>query len=156
MCILFAVPLYSTMGSLITEMFGSDFILYPTPYVMLNCYIYIILLLVPISIVHELFHGLAYRLFGGKVKYGFRGIYAYTKEISGRAIWRSFFLIVLLSPLAAISIISLALGRWMGSMIFMLNLFGSSGDIYMALTLIRCSSESRIIDRSYGFDVLNT
>lgn len=155
-CILCAVFLYSAMSNLIRDMLGSEFIVYPTPYLLLNSYIYIILLIIPISVIHELLHGLAYRMFGGKVIYGFRGIYAYTREISGKSISRSLFLIVLLFPLAAISVISLSLGRWLGGMIFILNLFGSSGDIYMAILLSGYGSDSMIIDRTYGFDVINT
>ena len=38
--------------------------------------------------------------------------------------------------------------------VFFLNLIGGSGDIYMALFLCRFSYDSKIIDRSYGFDVV--
>ncbi|WP_077848217.1 DUF3267 domain-containing protein [Clostridium puniceum] len=72
------------------------------------------------SIVHEIIHGAAYKLFGGKVKFGFKGIYAYTMEISGKKITRLQFLIVLLAPLICISILSLLFPVWLGGMIFFL------------------------------------
>jgi len=93
-------------------------------------------------------------LFGGKVKFGFKGIYAYTMEISGKKMTRLQFLVVLLAPLTCISILSLLFAAWLGELIFYLNLIGSSGDIYMALFLCGFSYDSKIIDRSYGFDVV--
>ena len=97
---------------------------------------------------------MVYKLFGGKVKYGFKGIYAYTMETSGEEILRVKFLMVLLAPLVAMSVLSLFLPSWLGGMIFLLNLLGASGDIYMALFLCKFSYDSKIIDRIYGFDVM--
>jgi len=42
---------------------------------------------------------------------------------------------------------------WLGGMVFLLNLLGASGDIYMYLFLCKFNYESKIIYRSYGFDV---
>ena len=109
--------------------------------------------MIPISIVHEEIHGVAYKLFGGKIKYGFKGIYAYTMETSGKEILRVKFLIVLLAPLATMSVLSLFLPSWLGGMIFLLNLLGASGDIYMSLFLCKFNCDSKITDRIYGFDV---
>jgi hypothetical protein len=39
-------------------------------------------------------------------------------------------------------------------MVFLLNLLGSSGDIYLGFTLARYSSKSFIVDRKYGYDVI--
>lgn len=36
--------------------------------------IYLSLILIPINIVHELLHGVVYRVFGGKLKYDFNGM----------------------------------------------------------------------------------
>jgi len=110
--------------------------------------------MIPISIVHEGIHGLVYKVFGGKVKYGFKGIYAYTQEISEMPIDRVKFLIILLAPLAVMSIITLLLPLWLGGMIFFLNLLGASGDLYMSYKLIKYDYNSKIIDRKYGFDVV--
>ena len=157
-CFLISVILVLIMNpifdGILSYLFYQNIIYYPTKNLILNFCIYIIVLMIPISAVHEVIHGVAYKVFGGKVKYGFKGIYAYTMEISGEKITRLQFLIVLLAPLTCISILSLLFPAWLGGMIFFLNLIGASGDIYMALFLCRFSYDSRIIDRSYGFDVV--
>ncbi|MDP4147495.1 MAG: metalloprotease family protein [Bacillota bacterium] len=71
--------------------------------------IIIILLLVPVTIVHESIHGIAHIYFGGKVKFGFKWIYAYTEETSGRPIGAEAFCIVLLAPAAAITVMTFLL-----------------------------------------------
>ena len=139
---------------ILSDLFYGGIIFYPTKNLILNFNIYTMLLLIPITAVHETIHGAAYKVFGGKVKFGFKGIYAYTMETSGKKIPRLQFLIVLLSPLTVISILSLLFPGWLGRMIFFLNLIGASGDIYMALFLCRFSYDSKIIDRTYGFDVV--
>lgn len=122
--------------------------------IFLHFYIYVIFLMIPVSIVHELVHGFFYMMFGGRVRFGFKGIYMYTREISGKPIGRNKFLIILLMPLISISLLSCFIKN-LGGMAFLLNLLGSSGDMVMALALIRYSYDSRIIDREYGFDVIS-
>lgn len=117
--------------------------------------IFLSLILIPINIVHELLHGCVYRIFGGKLKYGFNGIYAYTLETTGISLLRIKFLLVLLAPVTVISIISLFIPGVMGGLIFILNLSGSTGDILMALYLCKFNNNCYIIDRKYGFDVVN-
>ena len=75
-------------------------------------------------------------------------------EISGKEILRVKFLMISLAPLVAMSVLSLFLPLCVGGMIFLLNLMGASGDIYMSLFLCKFNYESKIIDRSYGFDVV--
>ena len=104
---------------------------------------------------HELLHAIAYKIFGGKVRFGFKGIYAYTQEISERAFHRSAFLFILLAPVVFISLVSLLLPSSIGGLIFILNLLGSTGDLYMAFYLCRLKSNSYIIDKIYGFDIIN-
>lgn len=127
--------------------------IYMHGYAFLHFYIYVVLMMVPVSILHELVHGFTYTLFGGRVKFGFKGIYMYTREISGKPIRRVKFVIVLLMPLVFVSLLSCLLKKW-GGMVFLLNLLGSSGDIVMALALMRYSYQSRVVDREYGFDVI--
>ncbi|MBU3090573.1 DUF3267 domain-containing protein [Clostridium sp. CF011] len=110
--------------------------------------------MIPISIVHESIHGLAFLAFGGKVRYGFKGIYAYTQEISELPIDRTKFLIILMAPLTVLSIITLLLPIWLGGIIFLINLLGASGDLYMSFKLIRYDFNSKIVDKKYGFDVV--
>ncbi len=117
-------------------------------------YGFIIVLLIPIILVHEFIHGIAYTNFGGKVRYGFKGVYAYTQEISEIPIEKKKFAVILLAPLIIISLITIFIPGWLGGLIFLLNLLGSTGDIYMAITLSRYPANSTIIDRSYGYDVI--
>lgn len=119
----------------------------------LDFYLYIIMLMTIISIAHESIHGLAYSLLGGKVKFGFRVIYAYCREISSLKLSRTKFLLVLLAPLVSLSIASIVMAEYSG-IIFILNLLGSSGDIYMAFSLLKVKPENRIVDREYGYDVI--
>lgn len=144
----------SMVGNILDNFFLKPYIFYPTKYVVINFCIYVLLLMIPISIAHEGIHGLAYKVFGGKVKYGFKGIYAYTQEVSEIPIDRTKFLIILLAPLTVMSILTLVLPMWLGGIIFLLNLLGASGDLYMSYRLIRYDSNSKIVDRKYGFDVV--
>lgn len=106
------------------------------------------------TFVHEILHGLMYILFGGKVKFGLKLICAYTVETSGIILHRTKFLIVLLAPLTIISLLSLFLGSGFGGLIFIFNLLGSTGDLMMAFYLCKGNERSYIIDRDYGFDVI--
>ena len=115
---------------------------------------FIIVLLIPVILIHELIHGTVYTIFGGKVRYGFRGVYAYTQEISESPIEKKKFAVILLAPLIIISPITILVPGWLGGLIFLLNLLGSTGDMYMAITLAKYPANSKIIDRSYGYDVI--
>lgn len=132
----------------------SKVIDYPTPSMYVNFYFWILILLIPISVIHEATHGLFYIVFGGKVKFGFKFIYAYTMEVSGIVIERVKFLWVLMAPLIIISPLSLLLPKGIGGIVYFINLTGSCGDILMALTLCKYNSNSKIIDKPYGFDVI--
>lgn len=157
-CFLISIILVFIMNPIfngvLSYLFDKNIIYYPTKNLTFNFCIYIIVLIIPISVLHEMIHAAAYKVFGGKVKYGFNGIYAYTMEVSGKKITRLQFLIVLLAPLTCIAILSLLFPVWLGGMIFYINLIQASGDIYMTLFLCRFSYDSWIIDRSYGFDVV--
>lgn len=157
-CYVFALLISLVMNDFVNLIFDNyflqEFILYPTRRIIANFYIQITVLMVPITMIHELMHGAAYRIFGGKVKYGFKIIYAYTHEVSEVALNRSKFLVILLAPVVIISLLSLLLPAWIGGIIYFLNLLGSIGDLYMALILCRYRFDSKIIDRKYGFDVV--
>jgi len=122
--------------------------------------IYIVLLTGVVTLVHEFIHGIAYKIFGGTVKYGFKLIYAYTMETSGISLSKTQFLIVLLSPLVTISLLAFVFSSIIGCQIlcmgFIINFAGSSGDIVMALYLCKIEKNHRIIDRKYGFDIVKT
>ena len=152
--IIITLILWSIANGIIQNFILQDFMEYPTRLIVANFYIAIILLLIPIIAVHEAVHGITYIMFGGKVKYGFKGIYVYTQEVSELPIERTKFLIILLAPLTIMSIPTLLLPNWLGGMIFLLNLLESSGDLFMSFKLIGYDWNSKIIDRKYGFDVV--
>ncbi|WP_072985014.1 DUF3267 domain-containing protein [Clostridium cavendishii] len=116
-------------------------------------YLIIVLATIINTIVHELLHGLAYSIFGGKFKIGFKGIYAYTQETTGRKFSVTQFAIILLAPVMIISIFSLLMPLT-GGLVFFINLIGSTGDLIMAFWLIRVKKSSLIIDTDKGFDVI--
>lgn len=115
---------------------------------------YIVILSAFVTFLHELIHGAAYKIFGGKVRYGLKLIYAYTTEVSGLPLSRTKFLVVLLSPLAAISVFCLLIQFQIGAIAFVFNFAGSTGDILMSLYLLRVKKNYKIIDRIYGFEVV--
>ena len=112
------------------------------------------LMLVPISLAHELLHGLAYKCFGRKVKFGFKIIYAYTMDITGKPIEARKFLVVLLTPLVVMSIVGLLLNNFVGDIILILNTLGASGDIYMCYLVLKYGIDNKILDSPKGFDVI--
>jgi hypothetical protein len=145
---------YNYINNVIYNFLIKPFMCYPFQNLIINFYIYYIMLGVLVTIFHEALHGAAYKFFGGKVKFGFKVIFAYTMEISGKAIMRNKFLIVLLTPLVIITLVSLILPDWLGNMIFIINSLGSLGDILMALYLCKFNKNTKIVDKSYGFDVI--
>jgi hypothetical protein len=157
-CFLIGLLLAILLGTLVDRIL-IDYIVAITFYwsssnIIIKFFGFIIILLIPLILAHELIHGTAYTIFGGKVRYGFRGVYAYTQEISESPIEKKKFVIILLAPLIIISPITILVPGWFGGLIFLLNLLGSSGDIYMAITLAKYPANSKIIDRSYGYDVI--
>lgn len=120
----------------------------------INYWFYLVLANFSIAIVHELIHGLAFKFIGCRVKYGFKGVFAYTLETTGKAISRTSFLIVLIAPVTVISLISVLMGVHLGGLIYWINLIGSTGDLLMVFYLCKIECSSRIIDKSYGFDVI--
>lgn len=157
--ILMSIGLYLIMQDLLFNicfvLLIKNMIYKVTGYLLFDNMIFLSLIFIPLTITHELLHGAAYRIFGGKLKYGFNGIYTYTLEVSGIALQRTKFLLVLLAPVTFISFVSLLIPGVLGGIIFLLNLSGSMGDLLMAFYLCKLSNNSYIIDRKYGFDVID-
>ena len=152
--VIITLALWNNANIIIQNFILQDFIEYPTRIIVANIYIYIILLVMPIMAIHEAIYSISYIIFGGQFKYEFRGIYIYTMEISEKPIQRTKYLIMMLLPITVISLFSLFLPSWLGGMVYFLNLLGSSGDLYTAITLMNLQPESKIIIRKYGFDVI--
>lgn len=152
-----ALLLYYPINIILDSVLEFSYLSYPTKYILLNLYIYIIVLTIPVSLIHEQIHGLFYFIFGGKVRFGFKFIYAYTMEVSGIELSRNKFLIVLLMPLVLISLGILLLIKvnfFICAICFLINLFGSCGDLYMAFSLISEHYNVKIVDRPYGYDII--
>lgn len=154
MTFLICFIMHDCLVNISTGLIINNAIINITGNLLLDEIILFLLIFIPLNIVHELLHGSIYRLFGGKVKYGFKGICAYTQEISGIILHRNKFLLVLLAPVTVISIISTLIPGEIGGIVYFVNIAGSTGDILMALYLCKCNENSYIIDREYGFDVI--
>jgi hypothetical protein len=148
-----AAVLFGQIDTTIQNCFLSGILRYPTGNIFLNFLLFIILLMIPVSLLHEAVHGAVYKIFGGRIIFGFNGIYAYCREITGITLSRSKFIAILLSPLVSISLLTWLVPHWIVSMVIILNALGSSGDILMFLYL--CSKpRCRILDKEYGFDII--
>ena len=157
-CILLGIAILKCFDGFVDNILGNVFlsplIWFPTKYVILNFYMYALILMSPIVLVHEGIHGVVFKIFGGKVKFGFKGIYAYTMETSGKPIERIKFIIVLLAPLVVITIPCLLFFNVVTGLILLLNLIGATGDIYMTIVLMGCDRNTKVIDRIYGLDLV--
>jgi hypothetical protein len=125
-----------------------------TDNLIINFILAVFLFLVPITLLHEALHGISYLLFGGKVKFGLKGMNVYCQEISGIKLHRTKFLVVLLTPITIISLISLLLPESLRIVVITLNLIGCTGDLLMSLYLIKHDNNSYILDKNYGFDII--
>jgi hypothetical protein len=119
------------------------------------CRLYnIVLIMAPLLMIREAVHGILYRLFGGIVRYGIKRSCSFTVEISELPLKKAEFLLIILSPLTVISLICIIMPAEIGGMIYYLNLIVSAGDIYTAFSLFSVDSEARIVDKSYGYDII--
>ena len=146
--------LFNTEMSIFDNLSSKKFILYPTKYLIINLYVYKILLMVPVCFLHEMIHAFLFSLYGGKIKFEFKGLMFCAVEKSGIAIDRQKYLIILLSPLVLISLLSLFLPPWLGGVFFILNIVESSADIYKGINLCILDWNSKIVYKSYGYDVV--
>ncbi len=149
-----AAAMYRTIINIDEIFFSSKMAFLPTPIPIVSYFIVVILVLIPITAVHEVIHGAFYKIYGGRPVYGFKVVYAYTMEVTGKPILRNRFLLLLLAPVTIISVLCTLLPGIWGSAIMVLNLIGSSGDLYMAWSLRRLPCQCCIIDRPYGYEAI--
>ncbi|MFD3158865.1 DUF3267 domain-containing protein (plasmid) [Haloimpatiens sp. FM7330] len=154
--LLFIIIFYNKIMSSELDFLKATSNLYPLQYPILATMLIMLSLAVPITLVHEGIHAIFQKLYGGKVKFIFKIIYAAVQETSGNPLSLKQFTFVLLSPVIIISLICLLLPKWLGPLIFYTNLLGSFGDIYMTIGLLKYPTNSKIIDKSYGYLVINT
>ncbi|GAA0733728.1 DUF3267 domain-containing protein [Clostridium oceanicum] len=150
--IVFSIIFYDYLNSILFNFFKESINIFN--YSITLSFIFLTISMVIMIILHELIHGLSYTLFGGKVKYSFKFVYAATEEVTNKKVSINQFAIVLLAPVTIISILSLLLPSFLGSTVFICNLLGSIGDLYMAIGLIRYPLDSKIIDTAYGYKVI--
>jgi hypothetical protein len=76
-------------------------------------------------------------------------------KISGVVLHRNQFLIVLMAPVIVISLVTVLIPSYISMIVFVLNLIGSAGDLLMVFYLCKGNENSYVVDREYGFDMIN-
>ena len=126
-----------------------------------NCNIYILTpCLFATATIHEMFHGIAYKIFGGKLKFGVKLPFcAYCADISDNMYESWKMIIILLFPAILLSLV-----MFIGILLFnqtvfylgiciIINLAGATADIYYALMLATKYKDTIIKDTMDGFDI---
>jgi hypothetical protein len=142
------------INQLMFKLLFNDIIWNLTNNLVIDVILFFMILMIPVTIVHEWTHGMVYKLFGGKVKYEFKGIYIKAREASGMSIHRSKFLLILIAPMTVISLLSLLIPGWIGGMLLLLNIFKSTGDLLKIFYVFKSNGNECIIDRKDGFDIV--
>lgn len=117
--------------------------------------LFFLILMIPITMVHEWCHGILLKFFGGKVKYQWKGIYLSAKEVSKVPIQRTKFLLILLLPVTVISLIAKLIPGWLGGVVLVINLFKSTEDLLMISFLLKGNSNTYIICQEDGFEMVD-
>lgn len=118
-------------------------------------------------VVHELFHGLFVKIFGGKPKYGAALASKvlpvfYCTEKNGTSFNRKQFILILAAPLVAISslgIILMVLFPFLGPFLILslvANSSGAVGDLWMVSVLLKYPKHIEIIDKKDGIEIYGT
>lgn len=141
------------MGIMFRPVLDISFILNMSGYSAWNSIIFFFIIIILVSLAHELIHALAFKIFGGNVRMGIKGLYAYTQELSGVSLTRLEFAVVLLSPLTIISIAAALISGWIGGVIYILSITGSTGDLIMAFKLVKYGP-CRIVSKLDSFEVI--
>lgn len=113
-------------------------------------------------ILHELVHGIAIQLFGGRPEYGviWRGMMFYATA-PGYAFTRNQYLGVALAPLVigsglAVVLLTLPIGvklAWGLAICAAINLSGAVGDVWISLLVSRYSPSARVVDEQDGMRI---
>jgi hypothetical protein len=115
--------------------------------------------MIGIIAVHEIFHGIGFRMFGAKTTYGIGAGYAYAAAPD----WyfaRKAYLVIALLPLIGISVIGaitmwIIPSAWLWAWVYMLtvNAGGAAGDVYIAIRILFEPGEILVRDLGDGFEV---
>jgi hypothetical protein len=114
--------------------------------------------LIAVLILHELVHALFYWLFSSKrPRLGFQGLFPYAAAPSGVYFPRNQFIIIGLSPIVLITTVGLLLMvivpiAFVPFLLFFVafNAAGATGDLIMAIQLMRISSDTVMEDKGSG------
>jgi len=113
--------------------------------------------LLGVIILHELLHGVAYIIFGAKLKFGIKHLNIYTMDISGALYTTSQMTVILLLPLFILTGLLLISGIIFPEYIYWIvigilyNISGSFGDIFMLGYILFRGKSCKIKDEEYGF-----
>jgi hypothetical protein len=116
-------------------------------------------------VVHELVHGVVFRLFGGTPRYGigrigWLGVYAYATA-PGVPFTLMQMTVICLAPLAVISAITIAAGlvapasAGFAAVAFVTNFSGAAGDVWMVVQMwrFRTCRHLQLVDMEQGLDI---
>ncbi len=112
-----------------------------------------------IAVIHEFLHGLTYKIFGAKIKYGVKLLNFYTMDISGKYYSSKQILIVMLAPITLLTLLLFASGFIFKDFIYytsiglLFNMAGSAGDIAMTAYIILNGRGCKIKDEISGFSI---
>jgi hypothetical protein len=112
-----------------------------------------------ITVMHELIHGVTYKMFGARVKYGVKLLNFYTMDVSRKYYSANQMLWVLLAPLTVITLALTVFGTIYSQYLYYIligmffNLSGSVGDIAMSMYILSNGKKCKVRDESYGFSL---
>jgi len=118
---------------------------------------FIVSFLLIIVVLHELIHGIAYKFFGAKLKFGFKHLNIYTIDTSSNAYGVVEMFVIMLLPLLSLTVFFLILSYmfkenylyFIFGMIF--NIASSIGDIILFIYMLSKGGGCKIKDTNYGF-----
>ena len=138
--------------------FTGPFSLRVDPPILLGIPLVLLAMVIVLPVVHELAHGLAVALCGGRPVYGIGPGLAFCHFREFMGWWQYAFILVL--PLALISLVGVAAmpvvpGLLRGPLLALLvaNAAGAVGDLAFLAQLARLPRDARIADTSEGFEV---
>lgn len=114
-------------------------------------------LFVIVIILHELIHGIAYKFFGAKLKFGFKHFNIYTTDTSGNVYGTKEMFVIMFSPLFLLTVFFLILYYIFKESYFYIvfctifNIASSIGDIILFIYMLSKGGSCKIKDTNYGF-----
>lgn len=113
--------------------------------------------LILIIILHEVIHGIGYKIFGAKLKFGFKHLNIYTIDTSGNTYGIIEMFIIMFLPLLSLTFILLILSYMFKDnylyFIFCIifNISSSIGDVILFIYMVTKGGGCKIKDTNYGF-----